>query len=87
MTALKAYRMALALFAISSFLIALLSLYVHTAFLVLFFANVFFWSWRAKSVRCSNCGCPVAPSIGASALSIVKSFSNRACRNCGSQLD
>jgi len=87
MTPLRKYQAALALFAASSFPIIYLSLYVHEAFLVLLLANVLFWSWRAKIVRCAKCECPVAPPVGSSALAIFKSLTETTCRNCGAQLD
>jgi len=46
MSPLKKYRMALALFLVSGFAFAILSLYWHEAFLAGFVANIFFWSWR-----------------------------------------
>jgi hypothetical protein len=87
MAPLKKYQVALALFVGSSFPIVYLSLYVHEAFLVLFFANILFWSWRAKIVRCAQCATPVAPPIGSSALAIFKSLRQTTCRNCGAKLD
>lgn len=87
MNPLKKYQLALALFVASSFLVVYLSLYVHEAFLVLFVVNILFWSWRAKSVRCVQCECPVAPAIGASAVVIFKSLTQKTCRNCGAKLD
>ncbi len=81
------YRASLALFVASCFLIAILSLYVHEAFVVLFFVNVLFWSWRLKRVSCLHCGHPVAPPSGATALAIFRSFSSSECANCGNKLD
>jgi hypothetical protein len=71
----------------SSFVLALLSLYWHEAFLAVFVANIFFWSWRLKRVSCSQCGHPLAPPIGASALTIFRSFATKQCTNCGASLD
>ena len=87
MTPLKRYQAALGLFVASSFPIIYLSLYMHEAFLVLLLANILFWSWRAKSVRCTQCGSPVAPQVGSSALDIFKSLMQATCRNCGAKLD
>ncbi|WP_374585575.1 hypothetical protein [Ideonella dechloratans] len=87
MTPLAKYRTSLALFVASSFPIAIISLYVHEAFVVLFFANVLFWSWRLKRVSCSRCGQPLAPPMGASAPEIFRSFSKKQCTNCGAKLD
>lgn len=84
---LKEYRTALALFLASSFVCAVLSLYWHEAFLAGIVANIFFWSWRAKRIGCSHCGCPLAPPIGASAVAIAKSFAATECRNCRAKLD
>lgn len=87
MTPLNKYRASLALFIASSFPIALMSLYVHEAFVVLFFANLLFWSWRLRQVGCSQCGHRLAPPIGASAPTIFGSFARRQCTNCGARLD
>jgi hypothetical protein len=87
MTPLNKYRASLATFIASSFPIALMSLYVHEAFVALFFANVLFWSWRLKQVSCSKCDHPLAPPIGSSAPAIFRSFSTRQCTNCGARLD
>jgi hypothetical protein len=87
MTSLKKYRMALAIFLASSLPIIYLSLYVHEAFLFLLLANVLFWSWRAKIVRCAQCGCTVAPPVGSSALAIFTSLKKTTCRKCGAHLD
>ncbi len=87
MPPLKRYQMALMLFVASSFPIIYLSLYVHEGFLALLVANILFWSWRAKSVRCSRCGSAVAPPIGASAIEIFQSLRHSTCKNCGARLD
>jgi ribosomal protein S27E len=87
MAPLAKYRASLALFVASSFPIVILSLYVHEAFVVLFFSNVLFWSWRLKRISCAHCGHPLAPPIGASALIIFRSFLTAECTNCGRKLD
>ena len=87
MSPLKKYRMALALFLVSGFVFAILSLYWHEAFLAGFVANIFFWSWQLKRVSCGLCGHALAPPIGASALAIFRSFGTKQCTSCGAKLD
>jgi hypothetical protein len=87
MSSLNKYRMSLVLFVASSFPIALLSLYIHEVFLILFVVNILLWSWMSRRVLCPKCGTPIAPPIGASALAILRSFSNTACRNCSTRID
>jgi hypothetical protein len=87
MTSLKKYRMALAIFLASSLPIIYLSLWVHEAFLFLLLANILFWGWRVKTVRCAQCGGTVAPPVGSSAPAIFTSLKTTACRKCGAHLD
>jgi ribosomal protein S27E len=87
MAPLARYRTSLTLFMATSFAIAILSLYVHEAFTVFLLANLLFWSWRLKHVSCDQCAHPLAPPMGASALTIFRSFTARQCANCGARLD
>jgi hypothetical protein len=84
---LKKYQTIILAFFVSGFVLIYLSLYVHETFLILLLMNIVFCSWRAKSVRCARCGCPVAPDVGSSALEIFRSFRQRKCRECNASLD
>lgn len=72
---------------LSSFLLIYLSLWINEAFAIVFFANVLFWSWRLKAVKCDQCGSPLAPPEGSSSVDIFRSFGVTECRDCKSKLD
>ncbi|WP_431045880.1 hypothetical protein [Roseateles sp. L2-2] len=87
MPPLHRYRRALLLFLVLGQPIILLVLYVHEGFVILALAHLFFWSWRAKSVRCDRCDTPLAPPVGASAAALIHSLQDKTCRHCGATLD
>lgn len=86
MAPLKHYRTMFGLFIASGLALGILSIHVHQAILALFFGNILFWGFLLQRVRCQNCGCPIAPPIGSNALTVLKSFSARKCRQCGEDL-
>ncbi|QGJ19353.1 MULTISPECIES: hypothetical protein [unclassified Polaromonas] len=87
MSSFLKYRLSLGGFLLSSFLLIYLSLWINAAFVIAFFVNVLFWSWRLKTVRCAQCGSPLAPPIGSSVVDIFRSFCATECGNCNSKLD
>ncbi|HEX8613022.1 MAG TPA: hypothetical protein VF800_17175 [Telluria sp.] len=82
MNPLKKYRLGMGLFLAVGLIFAGAILYVHKIFIVFFIANIFFWSWCLKKVKCSQCEQPLAPATGSTAAEIYKSFCSRQCRNC-----
>lgn len=87
MPVLTKYRLFLALFLASGLALAVLALYVSEVFSIAFFANIFFWSWRIRAVRCVHCAIPIAPPTRATFKAICKSFTHSSCRECGTKLD
>lgn len=87
MSPLTQYRSRLIGFLVTGFLFGLTVLYVHEGFVLLFFGNVFFWSYALRQVRCSHCDAQLAPAIGASFAEVSRSFQSKVCRVCGTQID
>jgi hypothetical protein len=87
MNTLQKYQLSFLLFIIFGFVFGSMMLYTHISFVILFFANILFWSWKIKAIKCVSCGSPLAPSMGSSASAIFDSFKTTKCRNCDAKLD
>jgi hypothetical protein len=87
MNSLQKYQYSLLLFIIFGFVFGSMMLYVHVSFALLFFANILFWSWKIKTIRCDSCGSPLAPPMGSSASEIFGSFKTTECTSCGAKLN
>jgi ribosomal protein S27E len=87
MAPLFQYRSRLFGFLGTGFLFGVGLLYVHEGFIVLFFGNVFVWSYLLRQVRCRHCGARLAPDIGASFIEVASSFQSTECKACGTRLD
>lgn len=86
MSPLTKYRASIAAFIACGFFFGLLTIYVHDAFVFLFFANVLAWGWLIRKVRCNHCGQGLAPPAGFSIFAVWRSYTEKRCANCGHDL-